>query len=102
MTYEVARALLNSRLDTSLVITLYRDMSTRDLAPDQWDRQLKFWSDLIKRWGREACVIDFRVEELKKSWMYDTLYPPLQPSLDLLVETKVLVTKEQCLHNDKC
>ena len=97
MAYELARALLNSRLEKSLVITLYRDMKSRDICPDQWDRQLKFWSDLIKRWGREACVIDFSAAELTKAWMYDSLYPPLQGSLALLVKTKVLRTREDFL-----
>ena len=88
---------MNSRLDKSQVITLYREMATRDICPEHWDSQLKFWSDLIKRWGRDACVIDFSVEELTKAWMYDSLYPPLQSSLNMLVKLKLLRTREECV-----
>ena len=97
MAYEIARSLLNSHLEKSQVITLYREMANRDISPDQWDRQLKFWSEMIKRWGRDACVIDFSVEELTKAWMYDSLYPPLQGALNMLVKLKLLRTREECL-----
>lgn len=95
--YDVARTILKSKLDVGLVITYYREMPEREVNPDQWDRQLKFWSDVIKRWGMEACVMQFSVSDLTKALMYDNLYPPIQPSLDLLVKTKVLKTKEDCL-----
>lgn len=94
MAYHQATALLMSRLDTSQVITLYRCMQNRDLNPDQWDRQLKFWSELVKRWGRNEFVVQFETDELMKALMYvchdDQFYPPLQPALDFLVATKVI------------
>jgi hypothetical protein len=64
------------------------------MEPEQWDQQLKFWSQIIKRWGIEANVLDFTVEELSKALVYRDLLPPLQPSLNLLVRTKVIQARE--------
>jgi len=89
--------MLSRRLDASQMISLYRNMKSRYLNSDQWDRQLKFWSDLIKRLGREACVIDFNVDEPTKALMYGDLYPPLGSSLAYLVTMKVLRARRDCI-----
>jgi hypothetical protein len=88
--YEIAHRLLNASLDPKDVIYLYRTMDCRDMNPDQWDDQLKFWSKIVKKWGLQANVIDFSTEELTTALMYDRLLPPLQPSLTFLVKTRVL------------
>jgi hypothetical protein len=95
--YEVARELLHTSLVSEEVLGLYRSMVNRDISPDQWDHQLKFWSTIIRRWGTQASVIDFSVTELTQALMYDHIYPPLQPSLNLLVKTGVLQSRESAL-----
>jgi charged multivesicular body protein 4 len=95
--YEVAREILRTSLVSEEVIGLYRSMVSRDINPDQWDHQLKFWSTMIRRWADQASVVDFSVAELTQVLMYDHIYPPLQPSLDLLVKTGVLQSRESAL-----
>jgi hypothetical protein len=72
-------------------------MANRDVNPDQWDQQLRFWSTLLKRWGVQASVIDFSVSELTDALMYDHIYPPLHPSITLLVKTGVLQSRDSAL-----
>jgi charged multivesicular body protein 4 len=95
--YEAAREVLHSSLEPSEVINLYRVLVKRDVDPDLWDSQLRFWSSIIKRWGDRASVLDFSVSELTTALMYDELCPPLQPALNLLVNLNVLQSRDSAL-----
>jgi hypothetical protein len=95
--YSTATRILESRLNPGMVLDLYRELKTRDIEPDQWDLQIKFWSSVLKRWGDEANVLDFAVDQLQAALVYEELLPPLQPTLNFLVTTKILQSRESCL-----
>jgi hypothetical protein len=97
--YHAATELLLSSLNRSLVIDLYRHLSNREVNPEQWDLQVKFWSDLIKSWGMQTEVIDFSVAELSQALMYRDLYPPLKAALDHLIKIGCIKSRDECLLN---
>ena len=44
------------------LIPLFRELKSRDVCPENWERQIKFWSMLIKAWGNNSNVIEFSVD----------------------------------------
>ena len=97
MAYDVAKALLSDDLDPLMWLYLYKDLEKRQVAPEQWDDQVRFWSDLIKRWGRATGIMEFNVQQLENAWIFRNKRPPLQGTLKMLVNTKVLKAKADYL-----
>ncbi|OHT01683.1 hypothetical protein TRFO_31433 [Tritrichomonas foetus] len=100
--YETAVVLLNRSLksiESREIESLYCLLKSRDRSPEKWEKQIKFWSSLIKKWGVEGKVIEFSVDELSQAFTFREMLPPLQPALDYLVGMKILKTKEDSLKN---
>ena len=97
MAYDVAKTLLSEDMDPLMWLYLYKDLERREVAPEQWDDQVRFWSDLIKRWGRTTGIMQFNVQQLRNAWIFRNTQPPLHASLKMLVNTKVLKSRADYL-----
>ena len=81
------------------LIPLFRELKSRDVCPENWERQIKFWSMLIKAWGNNSNVIEFSVDKLSQALVFQEVIPPLRPTIEYLVTTKVIIPCHSLLSN---
>ncbi|OHS96722.1 hypothetical protein TRFO_37061 [Tritrichomonas foetus] len=97
--YHQALVIFNDMFHKEDMIPIFRELKSRDINPDSWEKQIKFWSTLIKRWGKDAEIIDFSVDYLAQMLVYQENYPPLRASIDYLVKTKVIQSRDDFIAN---
>lgn len=97
MIYADATDLFRLKFDKENLIPLFRDLRNREINPEIWDMQTKFWTSLISKWGNQYNVIDFSVNQLSQSFEFNDVIPNIRPSIDILVKTKVIMPREKYL-----
>ena len=93
--YYEAKSIFNSLFHPEDYIYLYRYMYNREMNPAQYDSQIKFWSNLIKKWGTDTQCIEFSVNLLTNVLSFNTILPNLRPAIDFLVQQKIIFPKEE-------
>lgn len=91
MIYANAADLFRMKFNKQDLVTLFRDLRSRDVNPEIWDKQIKFWTSMIVKWGDQYDVVDFSASQLEQAFEYDDYIPHIQPSIDVLTKSKVIV-----------
>lgn len=101
MIYHLASNLLRDSFNRDDLVPLFRELPNRETSPEIWDRQVKYWSTFMKKWGYQNNVLDFSVNELTHALEYHNVLPPLQPSVDILVTSTILISQDSLLKREK-
>lgn len=97
MIYSYATDLFREKFNKEDHIPLFRDLQSREINPEIWDRQVKFWSTLILKWCDQFNIVDFSVNQLTQAFEFRGVIPHIQPSIDSLSKTHTLVSRDSFL-----
>ena len=86
------------RFDKEDFLEFFRVLESRDMSPSQWDRQIQFWSSIIKQWANENNVFEFVVQDVCESLEYNSAYPNLLPTIQFLIDIKICRTRDDYLN----
>ena len=89
MTFYRLKQIFNSLFDEDDTDDLFRQLPEREISPAQWDKQIKFWSKIIIQWSTDSQVIEVSVSDLISNLTWNDLIPPLIPTIQYLITTKV-------------
>lgn len=105
MEYESANLMLLDELKTTHfpISHLFVNLSDRDKNSEKWNHQIKFWSRFIRIWSDQTHMIEFSKDRLSKSLIYVNdgieLIPNLKPTIDYLITTGLLKTRDDVISN---
>ena len=74
-------------------LTLYRSLSSSDVAPTIWNRQASFFSKILTKWSQETHIIEFIPNDILDPLVWNTYYPNLIPALTSLLKDKTISKK---------
>lgn len=97
MDYQYANTLLHDKLDDAdeeRVDRLFVNLKPKDKDSKKWNDQIKFWSRLIKSWEKETGIIEFSLDELTQTLIFNDLLPQLKPTIEYLCSIGLLKTRE--------
>ena len=102
MDYNTAHSILYNKLEDTeddRIDRMFANLKPKDKDSRKWNDQIKFWSRIIKTWGKETDIIEFSVDSLSQSLNYNGLIPQIKPTIDYLVSIGVLKTREDITTN---
>ncbi|KAK8894713.1 Charged multivesicular body protein 7 [Tritrichomonas musculus] len=100
MIYLNAYNLFRDRFNEDDFIPLFRDLQSRGVNPEVWDRQVKFWSSFITKWGMQYNIIDFSVNQLMQALEFHEVIPHIQPSIENLAKQHVLISRDSFVNKE--
>ena len=97
MSFNRLTEIFEERFDKDLLLDLYRLLPNKETSPNQWDKQIKFWSSIIKQWSTEINILECKIQDILDSLIYNTLYPPIYSTIEFLINLKIIILKKNFL-----
>lgn len=97
--YQQLGLIFTSRFHAEDFQYLYRSLPNRELNPQQWDDQIKFFTSIIKKWGSSTNVIEFSAKQASSYMRFNSIIPNILPSLRYLENQKIIKKRDDVVKN---
>ena len=94
MNYARLKQIFLNSFDEDNSDDLFRVLPSKEIAPAQWDKQIKFWSEIITRWADDSQIVEAKVGDIVQNLTWNDVIPPIFPTISFLISTKVCKTPD--------